>query len=249
MEDPKVKSLARALKILDCFSAEKPEWGITEISQHLDYYKSNVSNIVTTFVQAGFLEQNKENGKYQLGFKILELSHIISSNISFRKMILPFLQGIADNANEIVYLAVPHEGEVIYLDSCFSRNQHSNRSMLGVKAPLHCTGIGKAMLAYLPEKTVLEVLSQDLKKYTENTITNPDELLNELVEIRKRGYSIDRMEHEYGIKCVGLPILNKRRQLVAGISISGPSLRFDDAKIEQYAAMLQETAEEIKEKL
>ncbi|TLS51860.1 IclR family transcriptional regulator [Paenibacillus antri] len=248
-EDVKVKSLFRALKIMDCFSLEKPEWGITELSQHLGFYKSNVSNIVTTFVKAGYLEQNEDNGKYRLGFKILQLGNIISSNISFRKLMIPYMQEIADKVNEIVYLAVPYEGEVIYLDSCLPKNQLSTRSMLGVKAPLHCTGIGKAMLSVLPEETVSDVISRGLKKFTDNTITNPELLLQELAETRERGYSLDRMEHEYGIKCIGMPILNKRKQLIAAISVSGPSLRFDEEKIRELSSLLKQAVTEIENKL
>lgn len=248
-DDIKVKSLYKALQILECFSVDTPELGITEISQQLGLYKSNVSNIVTTFVKAGYLEQNPENSKYRLGFKILQLSQIIASNISFRKMILPYMQEIADQTNEIVYLGVPYEGEVVYLDSCYPKNQLSTRSMLGVKAPLYCTGIGKAMLSHLTEDVWQTVLSKGLKKYTENTITDADALIDDLLHTRERGYSIDRMEHEFGIKCVGIPLLNKKRQLVAGLSISGPSLRFDDDKIEEYATLLRSAARQIEMKL
>jgi DNA-binding IclR family transcriptional regulator len=248
-EEIKVKSLYKALQVLECFTPEKPELGITEISNELGLYKSNVSNIVTTFVKAGYLEQNPENNKYRLGFKILKLGNIISSNLNFRQLVLPCMQEIADAANEVVYLGVPHDGEVVYLDSCCPKNQLATRTMLGVRAPLYCTGIGKAMLAFLPEETVRDVIAKGLKKYTDNTITEPQTLLDELASIRRRGYSVDRMEHEYGIKCVGMPLMNRRRQVVAGISISGPSLRFSDAKVEEFAGLLKSAVAQIEGKL
>lgn len=248
-KDVKVKSLYKALKILECFSIDKPELGITEISEQLGLYKSNVFNIVDTFVKAGYLEQNPENDKYRLGIKFLELAHIISNNIGFRKMILPYMQELADAVSETVYLAIPSEGEVVYLDSCNPKNQLSTRSMLGVKAPLYCTGIGKAMLAYLPRETVEAVIAKGLKKYTENTIVEPEALYHELAAIQARGYSIDNMEHEFGIKCIGMPLRNHRGQVVAGISISGPSLRFSDDKIQVYAEKLQAVIHQIEEKL
>jgi DNA-binding IclR family transcriptional regulator len=248
-DEIKVKSLYKALQVLECFSVEQPELGITEISQRLGLYKSNVSNIVMTFVKAGYLEQNPENSKYRLGFKILELGNIISSNISLRKLLQPLMQEIAESANEVVYLAVHYEGEVFYLDSAYPKNKLATRSMLGVKAPLHCTGIGKAMLAFLPEEAAEAVLNKPLKKYTENTITDREALVQELAEIRRKGYSVDRMEHEYGIKCVGIPILNKRGQVIAGMSVSGPSLRFDDEKIKQFAMLLKDAASRIADKL
>jgi DNA-binding IclR family transcriptional regulator len=189
-------------------------------------------------VKAGYLEQNPENEKYRLGVKILELGNVISSNMNIRRTMLPYMQELADYTNETVYLGMPNESEVIYLDSSSPKNQLSTRSMLGVKAPLYCTGIGKAMLAFLPAEVTNAVCAKGLKKYTDQTISEPEALLAELAAIRSRGYSIDNMEHEFGIKCVGMPILNKKKQVVAGISVSGPSLRFDDDKIRDYALKL-----------
>lgn len=248
-EEIKVKSLYKALKILDCFTVNHPEQGITEISEQLGLYKSNVHNIVDTFVKAGYLEQNPENEKYRLSFKILELGNVISSNMNIRTLIVPYMQQLADFTNETVYLGMPNETEVIYLDSCSPAQRLSTRQMLGVKAPLYCTGIGKAMLAYLPGETVNSVVAKGLKRYTDNTITDSDSLLADLVEVRSRGYSIDNMEHEYGIKCVGMPLLNKRKQVVAGISVSGPSLRFDERKIAEYGEKLTAIVQTIAEKL
>lgn len=237
-EEIKVKSLYKALRIMDCFTVNSPELGITEISEHLGLYKSNVHNIVDTFVKAGYLEQNPDNEKYRLGVKILELANVISGHMNIRQTMLPYMQELADYTNETVYLGMPNEGEVIYLDSASPKNQLSTRSMLGVKAPLYCTGIGKAMLAFMPAETVASVCAKGLPKFTDQTITDPQALHAELAAIRSRGYSTDNMEHEYGIKCVGMPILNKKKQVVAGISVSGPSLRFDDDKIRDYSMKL-----------
>ncbi|MCQ6563209.1 IclR family transcriptional regulator [Paenibacillus mendelii] len=246
-EEVKVKSLYKALRILDCFTVNSPELGITEISEQLGLYKSNVHNIVDTFVKAGYLEQNPDNEKYRLGFKLLELGNVISSNMNIRRLTLPYMQEMSDFSNETVYLGMPSDTEVIYLDSASPKNQLSTRSMLGVKAPLYCTGIGKAMLAFLPVETMNAVCAKGLKKYTDQTITDKEALIAELEAIRLRGYSIDNMEHEYGIKCVGMPILNKKKQVVASFSVSGPSLRFGEDKIAEYAAKLKQIVRSIEE--
>lgn len=248
-EEIKVKSLFKALRIMDCFTVDSPELGITEISEQLGLYKSNVHNIVDTFVKAGYLEQNPENEKYRLGFKLLELGNVISSNMNIRRLTLPYMQEMSDYANETVYLGMPSDTDVIYLDSASPKNQISSRSMLGVKAPLYCTGIGKAMLAFLPAEVAKAVCAKPLKKHTDQTITDTGALLDELEAIRQRGYSIDNMEHEYGIKCIGMPILNKKKQVVAGISVSGPSLRFEDDKMRDYSLKLKEIVRSIEEKV
>lgn len=249
-EEIKVKSLYKALEILDCFTVDTPELGITEISGMLGLYKSNVHNILHTLQQKGYVEKNPDNGKYKLGLRILALSRVVSTNLNIRTLCLPMMQNIAHQAKEMVYLAVPsEEGEVVYLDCCMPDNSLTARSMLGVKAPMYCTGIGKAMLAFMPSDTLDRVLSGKLHPFTENTIVSRDELVKELDITKKKGYSIDHMEHEYGIKCVGMPILRGDGRVIAGISLSGPSLRFTEEKIQFFAQVLKENIEQIRVKI
>lgn len=234
----KTKTLYKALKVLDCFTAQTPELGIVEISERLGLYKSNVHNIVDTFVKAGYLVRNPENGKYRLAMKVLQLGNALTSNISFRKALLPHMQELADATGETVFLGVPSEEEVIYLDSSSPRSQMLTKTVLGIKAPLYCTGIGKAMLAHLPESFLEDVLEKGLHRYTDHTITEPDALREELAAIRMRGYAVDNMEHQFGIKCVAMPVRTHQGEVIAGLSLSGPSLRFDDASILDYAQRL-----------
>ncbi len=245
----KVKSLYKALKIIECFTEEQPELGITEISNKLGLYKSNVHNIITTFEQAGYIEKNPDNDKYRLGLKILELAHVASSNMSFRSVVLPYMQKIADQANETVYFGISNEGQVIYLDVAYPINAVSGRPMLGRSAPMYCTAIGKAMLACFPDDEIINIFSMGVHKYTPNTITNLNDLLNEMKKTRERGYAIDNMEHEYGIKCVGVPLYNRTNQLIAGLSVSGPSPRFTQTTIKELAELLKQNASLIKERL
>ena len=250
MEDiPKVKTLHKSLKVLECFSEKRPELGITEISEMLGLYKSNVFNILTTFEGSGYVEKNNENNKYRLGSKILELAYVISSNIDIRKIILPYMQDISDNSNEIVYLGIPYNNEVLYLDAVLPRSTVLTKSIMGEKAPLYCTAIGKAMMAYYSENRIMEIMSQGLKKITNNTITDKDKLIEELKRILSRGYSIDNMENEFGIKCVGKPIFDREGQIVAALSISGPSLRFTNHNIEYFASLLDKNVKLIMERL
>ncbi|MDF2657987.1 MAG: Transcriptional regulator [Paenibacillus sp.] len=235
----KTKTLFKALQVLDCFTATTPELGVTEISERLGLYKSNVHNIMDTFVKAGYIKKNPDNGKYRLTLKVLQLGHVVSSNISFRKTVQPHMQELADATGETIFLAIPGEdAEVVYLDSSSPRNLMTVKSVMGIKAPLYCTGIGKAMLAYLPREVVDTVIGRGLASITDNTITDPCTLLDELNTIRLRGYAIDNMEHQYGIKCVGMPIRSRKGDVVAGLSISGPSLRFDEQTIEEHVRRL-----------
>lgn len=249
-EETKVKSLAKALNVLECFTLQTPELGITEISNRLGLYKSNVHSIVSTFEQRGYLERNDQTNKYRLSFKILELSYVVNSNLGLHKIVMPFMQSLSDEVNETVYFAVPKDGAIIYLDGAYPATSFAMRAMAGEKAEMYCTSLGKAILAFLPANEAARALSkQSMLRYTSTTITDIETLSKELDVIRRRGYSIDNMEHEFGIRCVGVPIFNHEGVLAGAMSISGPSPRLEDPVIEEYARKLIMIAQQISVRL
>lgn len=247
-DEVKLKSLGKAIEVLECFTPQKPEQGITEISQKLGFYKSNVHNILSTLEKKGYIQRNHDTGKYRLGLKILDLGHVVSTNIGFREIILPYMQEVSRETGETSYLGIPGDGDVVYLESCSAPNLLPARNMLGLRAPMYCTGIGKAMLAYLPEEKARQVLECEFTRFTENTIVDSIALRKEMEAIRERGYAIDNMEHEFGIKCIGMPIF-KNGCIVAGLSVSGPSLRFDSGRMVYYAEVLKKSTISIQKRL
>lgn len=219
---------------------------MTEISEQLDLNKSNVHNILTTFKAMGYLDQDDESGRYKLGLSVYSLCYSLGQNLSIGSVAAPYLQELADMAGERVYLAIPHEQEIIYVTSAYPKTSIDlMRPIMGEHAQMHCTGLGKAMLAYLPEEKQRAYAARKLEAYTDYTITDGDALLKELREIRQRGYAIDNMEHEFGVKCVAVPVLGRNGQVVAGVSISGPSLRFYDERIQSLAKELQNKIREL----
>ena len=245
---PKVKSLYKALKLLDLFDNTAPERGINELAEATGMLKSSVYNIMSTFRQCGFIEKTG-SGKYSLGRKILELGNVLLNNDTTRQVVKPYMDRLAEECNEVVYLARPSGTRIVYMDSSYPKTAMAIRVILGISAPYYCTGIGKAMLAFLGDDLTQQVISEGFTQYTPFTLTNGPALLNEMEEIRKRGYSIDNMEHEYGIRCVGVPIFNYQGDVVAGLSISGPSLRVMDDKVTFLAKKLLEAAQELKPQL
>jgi len=238
MEEVKVKSLYKAIKLLDYFTIEHPERGITELAELTGMYKSSIHNTVTTFEKCGILQKNLKNNKYRLGLKILQLNYNLCTSDDFRNIMQPYMERVSNLGNESVYLAVPSDSEVVYLNANYPAGITPGRSIVGVKAPMYCTGVGKAILAYLPQEILDQVAANGFEKYTSNTITDIVSLKKELALIRERGYAIDNMEHEYGIKCVAVPIKNIRGEIVGAFSISGPSLRFSDQKLNEYSKLL-----------
>lgn len=236
-DDNQVKSLARAMQVLECFSVEQPELGPSEIAKMLGMQKSTVYNILSTFQKCGYLVKNPQTSKYYLGLKVLHLSYIVNSHHGLRDMFQPYLTRIAQETREVCYFGILDDMEVLYIESTYPSMAQNTRNILGERAPLYCTGLGKAMLAFMPEEQVEKVLQGKMKAYTGCTITDPNVMRDHLEEIRRNGYATDNMEHEYGIRCVAVPVFNSAGRVVAAVSVSGPSPRFDpetiinDAKI------------------
>lgn len=248
-EEGKVKSLQKALEILNLF-LEKPKWSVTEISKRLNLNKSNVHNILSTFKAMNYLSQEEESGKYQLGFGIYAFCQAMGNAFSIKNIAVPFMQEISELTGELVFLAVPYNDEVIYLEEAYPiESFYLMRMVPGKRARMFCTGIGKAMMAYLFEEEREKYILRELPAYTEYTITDKDKLRQELVKTRERGYAIDNMEHEFGVKCVAMPVLDKNRKPVAAISVSGPSLRFTQERIEEIVQILRKYMKRIEERI
>ena len=239
-KDNTVKSLKRAIAVLDCFSQKEPELSVTEIARKLDMQKSTIFNILSTFQESGILIKNPSNSKYRLGYNLLHLSYIINSGISIREDFLPFLKEIANTTGEVCYFGLLDGLEVLYIDAVYPLTQLQARNILGERAPLYCTGLGKAMLANLSEDQINAVLTGPMPPFTKCTITDPDVLRNELEEIRQNGFAVDNMEHEFGIRCVAVPVFGLSGNVLGAVSVSGPSPRFDPPSIVRTASIITE---------
>lgn len=245
----KVKSLQKAMEVLECFAQKQP-LGVMEISEKLGLYKSNVHNILTTFTALGYLSQDAETGKFRLGVSIMSLSRAFREGLDITRIAVPYMSEIANTAGELVYLTIPREDSVVYLEGVSPDNQRMvSKSVAGEFCKMYCTSVGKAMLANMPKEEVEKCISGKLEAYTENTITDKKSLLEEIEKTRIRGYGIDDMEIMFGIKCVGVALLNHDGKVEGGLSISAPSLRMSDEKIELYAKILKEYAAKIQKML
>jgi len=245
----KVKSLQKAMDILNCFAKKQP-LGVTEISEMLGLYKSNVHNVLTTFKAMEYLEQDEETGKYRLGNSVFYLCRALGSSFGISEIALPYMQEIVKQVGEIVYLGVPHEDEVIYLEAVYpAESVRPMRSLLGERNKMFCTSIGKAMMSQLPQALIEEYCARPLHANTEYTIIDEQQLLQELRLTKERGFALDNMELEFGIKCVGVPIFNSKGGLEGAMSISCPSLRLEGARIKELEEILKYYAKEIQKRM
>ena len=234
-----VQSVARALTMISCF-ANDTELGISEIAERMDLSKSTTYGLVNTLTAFGYLEQT-ENKKYRLGLKLFELGNLVQSRMDVRMEARPYCQLLADKYRTTVHLATHSEGEIIYIDKVDNNSSVVVYSQIGKRAPMYCTGVGKAILAFLPEEYMEKyVLSRPLIKMTEHTITTGDGLLKELEQVRERGYAVDDEEIEPGLHCIAAPIFNHKRQPQMAISMSFPYGRMWDLDVLYYAKQTSE---------
>ncbi len=246
MEDntPKVKSLAKAMEVLACFTKDKPVWGITEMAEHFGVTKSNIHNIVSTFCAMGYLKRLPD-GRYTLGLKMLEYAFIINQNLGYPRAVYDILMETSQQVGEIVYFGIPYGTKVLYLyvvHPTDRMNVRPYRDILGETAYFYCTGIGKAMLAAMPEEEWRERIGNERPQYQPNTLTDVDEICKELRLTRSRGYAIDNSERDPNVRCVGVPVFSAVGKLVAGISVSGPAVTMTDRKLLECAGILQNAA-------
>ena len=237
--DYKVKSLAKALSILECFTLEAPQLGATEIANKLKLPKSTVFNVLSTFEQWGYVQQNPQTRKYSLGLSMLHFSYIINSHLGYRKIFHEYLTEIAQQCNETCYVAIPYDDIIVYIDAAFPKGYVNIRSISGERAPMYCTAIGKALLAFMPPQVKDAVTAKGLTPFTEYTIVDTGRLNDEMLKIRQQGYAIDNMEHEFGISCVAVPVFGADGHPIAAVSVSGPSLRFDSERIASHVQTIQ----------
>lgn len=250
-KDAKVKSLAKALHVLECFTLQEPELGITELAQKMGVTKSNIHNILSTFLQLGYIRK-QPNGRYTLGLKMLEYAFIINQNLGYPNAVYDIMVEAAGLTDEIIYFGLPYGKDVLYLYVAHPASRLKTlpyRDMLGEKAPLCSTGIGKAILAHLPEEEWPDRIPDEPARFTVHTVTDREGIMEELRRTRRRGYATDNMERDLNVRCVGVPIHNAAGQLVAGMSTSGPVAHMTDEKMMECANILRNAALKMKERI
>ena len=246
-----VRSVQRALSLLRTFLAHDGELSAAELSKETGLDPSTVFRLLATLEAQGFVETNHGSAKYRPGVILLELGSRFLKNNDIRSRSIESLERLRDEFGETVHLTILDGNEVVYLEKLAGLHPIGfMSSRVGDRNPAHCTGVGKALLAYLSdEELALRYPDGRLKRYTDQTITDLDELRAELARVRSRGYAIDRQEHEMGVKCVAVPTFDHKRT-AAAVSVSGPVDRMDDhIASENLISTLMEVAARISEQM
>jgi len=245
----RLSSVANSIRLTKAFSENEFEMGISALATKLGLAKSTVHRLASTLVEYDILEQNRENGKYRLGLALFELGTLVRRKMDVMSEAQQQIHALADLTGETVQLAILDHLSVLYIRIRESRQAVRMSSGLGSRAPAHCTSVGKALLAYQPAEIVKQVLDLGLKRYTPNTIIEPAALVDELAQVKSRGYAIDDEEIEPGLRCVAAPIRDHSGEVVAAISVAAPIQRMTKKAVQATVPSVQASAEAISRRL
>ncbi|MGH3004753.1 MAG: IclR family transcriptional regulator [Gaiellaceae bacterium] len=240
------QTLDRALNVL-LEVGRNGDRGLTlaECSAILGYSKPTTHRILRTLTRRDFLRVDKERGLYSLGITNLRLGMAFLERLDLRREALPVLRRLAAGTGETVHLGTLSGTEVVYIEKVESPQAVRMFSRVGDTMPAYSTGIGKAVLAFLPEDELDDHLPARLVPRTERTIVDRDDLREELRRIRARGYSTDDVENEEGIRCVGAPVFDHSGRVAAGVSVAGPAQRVTPERFAELGELVRSQADAV----
>ena len=235
--------------LLKEFGLSGPELGVTEASKRLGLHKSTVSRLLGTLERGGFVEQVSETRRYRLGLQFASLAGLAVTQLDLSAAARPYLVSLAAQSEETATLSVLDGDEAVNIDQVPGPHPVKDLGWIGRRLPLHASAGGKPLLASLPAEQLEHWLRRPLPAHTERTVVSPEELRRELQEMLARGYVIVSEEYEPGLTAVGSPVYDYRQEIVASITISGPTFRLRPEHLEAAARLTKDTAERISARL
>lgn len=248
--DGRNQSLTRALALLERLSQTPEGLNLTDLSYQLGMPTATVHRLLNTFEEVDFVEQDAERGLWFVGLKAFTVGNAFLHRRDLVASARPHMHALVEQCGETVNLGVVDDGEAVFISQVESREVMRMIVRLGSRSPIHASGVGKALLANLPEQRVARILEQrGLARFTERTIDNHAQLSAELQDIRQLGYALDDEEHAVGLRCVASAIFDENGQPLAAISLSGPKARITDNRLDELGIAVRHSADEITQAL
>ena len=235
-------TVEKAFSILDLV-CEKESGGtsLAEVSNHLHVSKSTAHRYLTTLEELDVVRRDDNDG-FSLGPKLIELTGAFLSNHDLRNESQAFLEMLAAQTEETIHLAIPSGDEVVYIAKVDSPHSVRMASHIGALNPMHCTALGKAILAHYPPDRVEEIIAEGLPRRTSHTLTTPERLRDELERVRIQGLATDDQENELGVRCTGAPIFDYTGKVIGAISVSGPAGRITKERSIEMGPLVKDAA-------
>jgi DNA-binding IclR family transcriptional regulator len=243
----RIKSLDKAISILELMAVEKRELTLTEIAQGLKMGKGTVHRFLNTLKTRKFIQQDAGTKKYGFGIRAFDLGTSVRKETHLKSILLPKLRHVAAECRESANAAVLEYDEIVYIIHLESEETLRFFTHEGIRLPAHCTAMGKILLSSLPTEALARMFSdaERLKGRTKYSISSFEQLMKTLAEVRKKGLAYDREECYLGICCLAAPIRDYKNDVIAAISISAPKIRMGKERIAELGKLLQRSAEEI----
>ena len=242
-----VQSIDRIFTIMEVLSQHPRGMSLTDVCTETDLPKGTTSRLLASLITHRYAVQEPDTKRYRMTLRMFEIGCRVADSTNIRSVAQPYLESLSSVTGEAVHLVARLQDDVVYLHK--EEATHSivrMSSFVGRHNPMYCTGVGKSILAFLPDQEITEIWNRiEHIQYTPNTITDLPTLMEEIKTIRTCGYATDNEEHELGVCCIAAPIHNFDGVPVAAISISAPRIRLDCEKLKDFAPMLLEAADNI----
>lgn len=239
-------SLDKALSLLQEVCRTPVPLRFAELVDNTDLPKATAHRTLTSLMEKGLIRFDEATQLYHPGYGLLELAHQAWSKIDVRDIAADQMKHLWSETGETIHLAVLDRGEVIYIDKLESQKSLRLFSAVGKKGPAYCTGVGKAMMAFLSEDLLADAIKeQTFFKHTDATLINETMLRSELIKIRESKISLDLEEHEEGIQCAASVILNHRNEPIAALSITAPKFRVNDARFQHFQTLVKDACKKV----
>lgn len=240
-----MQSLDRALGVLvGVAKAERAT--LTDLSLSLGVPTATTHRILTTLQKHGFVVFDDEQQDWRIGIEAYRTGAAFMNRMSLTEASRPVMRQLMERTGETANLAIPDGSEVVFVGQVETQNPIRAFFARGTRTSMHASGTGKAILSALPQSEVrARLMAAGLTPFTENTLVSPSALFADLELTRKRGWSFDREERYSGMSCIGAVIFDEHAEPCGGVSISGPSTRFDDLRVPELGATVAEAARSI----
>jgi DNA-binding IclR family transcriptional regulator len=239
-----IQSLARGLKILNLLATSPDGIGVTELAGILGVDKASASRLVSTLARYGYAEKDDVTRRYRLGPQVVSLSRSLLLTMPLRETARPFLHQVTERTGECSHLAVLTQGKALYIDQVESPATLRVNVQVGQTAPLHCTALGKVLLAFSDMEP-----RGPFESFTPATLTDPQLLAKNLEQVRKLGYAVDDEEYDPGVRCVAVPVTDDRGKVIGSLGISGPASRMPVERLPILAAIVVEIGKALSERI
>lgn len=240
-----IQSVDRALSLLEILAAENGEASLQTLSRKAGLNRTTAYRLLRALQSHDMIQQNPTSRHYRLGLKLLGLAAAVRSQLDIRQHARPALERLAVQSGETANLAIREGTEAVYIDQVSSSHPIRAFTQVGARVPLHCTGVGKVLLAYLTEEDLSVIAAQDLTKYTSQTIGDWRKLRDELNKIRASGWALDAEEMQPEVRCIAAPVFDDQGRVVAAISIAAPAQRLTGMRQHELAPVVRRAGADV----